>query len=1547
MLSAKQGVWPGLNTLLSALASVFARAKRGLFPLWFFLVCMFAPAGCTCSPEGQVRSSKTLPCRPQHSTRPVAPPLATKTIVPGTIPVSYGVTDTGDVRLTMPLVVPPGRAGVEPSLAVYYSSNGGDSVLGRGFGISGGASAITRCPKTMALDGEIRAVQFDSDDAVCLDSRRLILVAKNDESAEFRTWPDSQVKVVAHLGKNGPEYFEAFLPSGWIVEYGKTPGSRPLARGGAARAWLATETRDARGNTMTYGYCFAEGDDGFTAEYALDELVYAGFDGEEGTRVVSFVYGTKDPDDVRKVFSAGMEFQSALILQEIQTRIGDELALRYEFSYEQSETTGRTRLIAAQVCGADAACKPENRVQYASLRRGFERDTTTIAAPTSRLASYLLADFNGDGLDDLLTPDTNPMLSTPDSPITEWRIARNQGNGFATPKVAYSQEWSVVQDPQGPSDPALLQPELGTAIDYDQNGKMDVLLHDVYGRKNHHVVLLSKDDGSFEEISTGIKRPFPLGPAPKQLRGPGGSVHLGDLDGDGVGDLFQCEDHGDSPELDPSQSAWTVHLWRPGGFDPNGTTIEALAGFSCAVELRTLDSNRNGKTELILPGMIKIGGTPATQAKTYSALERQADGTWKMWDTKLPVPPSPGRAIFGDFNGDGLPDAITSGASDGRLRTWMNTGNGFAEKPMDALKWDGLFPQDTYFHLASPLDWDGDGRTDLLLAMSAPPGLPQWYILRATGDGSNTFERFDAEIPFEAQLGENGVTLADPRGPRIGDVNGDGAADVVLFIGNNLQVFQNKASDPDVLISFSDGLNERDPEDSSFVPNVAFSYGHLIDESITNGAPKDSYLYLSRSDSKNTCEYPRRCAVGSRRLVRGYEVNDGQGGVRRFDVRYRDGRYDRRGHGFLGFGERIVTDLDTNAGTATFYDNVTLIETANRNTYPFANQMHRQWRWAPALAHESNQNRVELAFVDMDFDVVPTNDGQTYFTLDTNRRTRRMQGTFSAGTSLEMWVAGVATNQNATMLRDTSVSVSEYDTYRNVLAVDVSTVGVDLTYEVHRTVKNDVTRWILGQVQEQTECSKAGVDQRCRSLTYTTNEFGEVESETTSSDENIPDTKLIVEYDKRDKYGHVAHLTAKDEFGHVRGSTTIFDDEGVFPTKEIREINGGGHETALEYDRAFGVLKKETDPNQLATEWQIDSLGRETLEKRPDGSQTTTTLSRTKIDGAWRLSARTTTTGGDDDETIFDSLGRPGRTFWHGPTPEGQKGKTPRRMQVFQYDRLSGKMAKRSATTAEGTPDDQLLFDSYDFDSIGREIRHTTPWNATTTTTYDGFVIDSTDLTITPPRHTITELDELGRPVTITDAAKGKTSYTYAAFNTLHTAIDPGGAKTTWTLDALGRPRSVDDPDRGTTVLQNDGFGELVTSTDALGRIVTFDIDELGRTKTRTDKLGAQVLTTTWTWDTAPHGIGRLHTLTSPDAIQSFSYSERGQLEGMAQTVEGGSFAARQQYDDVGRVRFVDFPQPLGEEPFGVTYEHDEHGFVIGVREKNTQTEFWSLKEVV
>ncbi|AUX31439.1 uncharacterized protein SOCE836_035680 [Sorangium cellulosum] len=90
---------------------------------------------------------------------------------------------------------------------------------------------------------------------------------------------------------------------------------------------------------------------------------------------------------------------------------------------------------------------------------------------------------------------------------------------------------------------------------------------------------------------------------------------------------------------------------------------------------------------------------------------------------------------------------------------------------------------------------------------------------------------------------------------------------------------------------------------------------------------------------------------------------------------------------------------------------------------------------------------------------------------------------------------------------------------------------------------------------------------------------------------------------------------------------------------------------------------KQVHPNGLVTEWRHDGFGRLGLEIRPDGTQTAIALSRTKDGGpdrdAWRVVQRTTTTGGADSTVEVDSLGRPIRWFWYGPSVEGASRRSP------------------------------------------------------------------------------------------------------------------------------------------------------------------------------------------------------------------------------------------------------------------------------------------------
>src|SRR5689334_10274482 len=70
----------------------------------------------------------------------------------GATPGDIDVSQNGDAGYRIEIEVPPGIHGVEPKLALVYSSAGGNGHLGMGWSLSG-LSAITRAGPTEYYDG--------------------------------------------------------------------------------------------------------------------------------------------------------------------------------------------------------------------------------------------------------------------------------------------------------------------------------------------------------------------------------------------------------------------------------------------------------------------------------------------------------------------------------------------------------------------------------------------------------------------------------------------------------------------------------------------------------------------------------------------------------------------------------------------------------------------------------------------------------------------------------------------------------------------------------------------------------------------------------------------------------------------------------------------------------------------------------------------------------------------------------------------------------------------------------------------------------------------------------------------------------------------------------------------------------------------------------------------------------------------------------------------------------------------------------------------------
>ena len=189
-----------------------------------------APAGSTMSFVTRQAVSRVIangfslvPPQPKPFTLPAQPIEAASS--DGYLPSSWSVTPKGAFSLSVPLEVPPGRAGMAPVLSLEYASSTGNGVAGVGWLVAG-FSTITRGGRVWARHGATDGVDFSARDRFYLDGQELVGVDATPyggNGAEYRTEPDTFVRVrstsAAALDPKGPEQFTVELGDGRVRTY--------------------------------------------------------------------------------------------------------------------------------------------------------------------------------------------------------------------------------------------------------------------------------------------------------------------------------------------------------------------------------------------------------------------------------------------------------------------------------------------------------------------------------------------------------------------------------------------------------------------------------------------------------------------------------------------------------------------------------------------------------------------------------------------------------------------------------------------------------------------------------------------------------------------------------------------------------------------------------------------------------------------------------------------------------------------------------------------------------------------------------------------------------------------------------------------------------------------------------------------------------------------------------------------------------------------------------------------------------------------------------
>jgi RHS repeat-associated protein len=943
-----------------------------------------------------------------------------------------------------------------------------------------------------------------------------------------------------------------------------------------------------------------------------------------------------------------------------------------------------------------------------------------------------------------------------------------------------------------------------------------------------------------------------------------------DVDGDGLDDLVY-------------NRAFVIRIRRNtgSGFGPELTTsLGASVNGADAVlpvldgTVGTPDFDGDGKQDLlILRGQIALSGPPWYYEGFLS--------TGTDFQPLFTTPPA-FNAIPLDLNGDGLTDL----AYRDRVLGWQtrrSLGNALAP-PESAGFSTGIG------HLVRAADLDGDGRDDLIRRLDGTT----WRVHLAGGANQGTaFSNLDSGRYYD---------IADGPTPDVTvrlvptDVTGDGLPDLV-FTENTGRwlVRRHSGPRPDLLIAATDGLG------NVFKP----AYQSL-----------GTFAGYTRNGTAGAGDFLLR--GGSLAVVTQYTANDGRGGNYSNSYAYWNGRVNRLGRGFLGFEKIRATD----SRYASLHGLAVFMEVTYRQDFPFigATDLVTTQRSDGRKLSEHNptwSSRAETSAAldpagDYHFPYLQSETQDEYESdadgggLGQLVRTTSRQLTYDFNHGLPVRETTAVSSPASSSVFNTTVTTVLDDTAR----LAQHCLGLPLRVDTTRDIGT------ASAATRTSQYSWSGTT--CRQLTETTGAPGPLASQ-------------LVSTRAWSSSGQLTELSRSpaDQSAPARRTTWTYDAWSDRAKTETAVIAGQvSPVTTSEWNHGLDVELSRRSPRGVETRWTWDDFARLRQESRGDGPSTTYSYSACRAvcfsaPGEYQL--RSVRSDGFVSSSVHDRYGRTvGREF------SLTGGQTSR--QLFEFDSL-GRLARQTVPYVTGEPQ-FWVENSYDIQ--GQKHAEDRPadesgGNASTRWNSNRLTRTVRDAENRVSTHT---LDADGRLLTVASATGGTASYTYTAFGELATVTDANGTRTTLSYDDRGLPLSVESPDTGRRVSAYNAFGELLTQSDAAtpANVISFSYDQLGRMIGRDD--AGQGLTS---WEF--HGTGgRLQGLpsrvTAPVGSNPTGFSEQytydllGRRTAVMTTLEGTAYVTNYQWDTLGRVISMAYPNTVNGSKVYLALRYDAAGYL-------------------
>ncbi|MEO0508982.1 MAG: RHS repeat-associated core domain-containing protein [Verrucomicrobiota bacterium] len=661
---------------------------------------------------------------------------ANTTDLVGTLPAKFSVDNKGAANYSIPIELPPGVNGMQPSVSLNYNSNNGNGVAGLGWSlVHGYPNQIVRGRNIMARDGSLREVNFTAEDKLYLDGKRLIPVTGTHGAAgtQYRTEVEDFSKIDANLvSTDESATFTLTAKSGITMDFGglgATDGYATTLLGGNAGdvhldipyAWKLRQVENPTNGYIKYDYGnILDANSNNTGEYVLEEIHYGSNESQEDP-VAKVVFIYENRLDHRQYYKWGGAIPSTQILKYIDVyslagSVETQLS-RYTLNYEVSHSTFRSLLMSVQrtsyINGVAHNIEPTSfkyrgELDEAGGQKAYEKfrinDINTMPDVSFFAQQRYLARENEAAYVDMQTGDVNGDGATDLVFAYGDNVGQNSAIGVVLggPDHDFEDFYSV--DFRG-SENLYGNIQAIRVGDTDGDGVDDIVFSLGSYWAAYRIPFFRSDSLSYGQPS--------LGPSGEGYALVGGSrITKADFDGDGRDDYTKSYQY-----LVESERGAVPAGYSTGIFDQQPVT-HAPDKRGNASGFGGFDMNGDGMGDYVLIYKNRYDGGSGTYVELSNGNGYHPEEKWSNHGYN-----EIGQIdSLGDFNGDGLPDGVYR--KNGDLHVLINTGSRLKEPE----NWTLNVPSVSQNGLPSFRDVNGDGLDDYIVKWSTSHGGFKVYL---------------------------------------------------------------------------------------------------------------------------------------------------------------------------------------------------------------------------------------------------------------------------------------------------------------------------------------------------------------------------------------------------------------------------------------------------------------------------------------------------------------------------------------------------------------------------------------------------------------------------------------------------------------------------------------------------------------------------------------------------------------------------------------------------------------------------------------------------